>query len=69
MIFSKFYVKVEEHADHEYRFPYVELFVGVGFFLVYLVEELIGQCFTASNKKEKTNEMAELKRLFPVFIS
>lgn len=53
---------MEQKAGHDYKFAYVELFVALGFFLVYLIEELIGECFKANSEKEKTNEMAEMKR-------
>jgi hypothetical protein len=35
--------------------------MAFGFFLVYLIEEIIGECFKA-NTREKATELTELKR-------
>lgn len=53
---------MEQKLNHKYDFPYVELFAVLGFFLVYLIEEIIGECFKANSRKEKSDELTELKR-------
>jgi hypothetical protein len=46
--------------------PFVELFMALGFFLVYLIEELIGEFFTnqgeQKNKQKANNDLTEMKR-------
>ncbi|KAI6185019.1 Testicular acid phosphatase-like protein [Aphelenchoides bicaudatus] len=57
---------MQDKIGHKIFSAFVELFMALGFFLVYLIEELIGEFFTKhseqKNKQKANNELVEMKR-------
>lgn len=56
--FREFYEQAEEKSGGNLLVLFVEIFMAIGFFLLYLIEELIGEFFARQGEQRDRNKAA-----------